>query len=185
MYGEEIIGEMLEREITMLESIGWSFFDYGEQKLKGLETKEFITIVYPKSLASRHEFITEEEQSKIINLDFLLSLRQLANKLEAILSAVGGGFLELDSKQREYHSVIDRSLKGVVAASMSDKELILFFDHLVTRIETIIAVLQLRIKVTKGLDICQHHDFCLPQKGIFEVLDDVFKLMDAAKQIQN
>lgn len=68
---------------------------------------------------------------------------------------------------------------------MSDKELILFFDHLVTRIETIIAVLQLRIKVTKGLDICQHHDFCLPQKGIFEVLDDVFKLMDAAKQIQN
>lgn len=185
VYGEEIIGEMLEREITMLESIGWSFFDYGEQKLKGLETKEFITIVYPKSLASRHEFITEEEQSKIINLDFLLSLRQLANKLEAILSAVGGGFLELDSKQREYHSVIDRSLKGVVAASMSDKELILFFDHLVTRIETIIAVLQLRIKVTKGLDICQHHDFCLPQKGIFEVLDDVFKLMDAAKQIQN
>lgn len=99
MYGEEIIGEMLEREITMLESIGWSFFDYGEQKLKGLETKEFITIVYPKSLASRHEFITEEEQSKIINLDFLLSLRQLANKLEAILSAVGGGFLELDSNK--------------------------------------------------------------------------------------
>lgn len=177
VYGEEIIGEVLEREIAMLESIGWEFFEYGEQKLKGLETKEFITIVYPKSLVSRHEFITEEEQAKVINLDFLLSLRQVANKLEGVLSAVGGGFLEIDGKQREYHSVIDRSLKGVVSTTMSDKELIIFFDHLVTRVETTIAVLQLRQRISNGLDICQHHDLCQPQKGVFEILDEAFKLM--------
>ncbi|KAL3230479.1 Adenylate cyclase [Nakaseomyces bracarensis] len=177
VYGEEIIGEVLEREIAMLESIGWTFFEYGEQKLKGLETKEFITIVYPKTLASRHVFVTEEEQAKVINLDFLLSLRQVANKLEGIISAVGGGFLEIDAKQREYHSVIDLSLKGVVSTTMSDKELIIFFDHLVTRIESFVALLQLRLSVTEGLDICQHHDFCMTQKTVFEVLDEVFKLM--------
>lgn len=67
VYGEEIVGEVLEREIAMLETTGWIFFDYGEQKLKGLETKEFIMIAYPKSLASRHECSQRDRKSKGID----------------------------------------------------------------------------------------------------------------------
>lgn len=97
VYGEEIIGEVLEREIAMLESIGWAFFDFGEHKLKGLETKELVTIAYPKILASRHEFASEDEQSKLINETMLFRLRVISNRLESIMSALSGGFIELDS----------------------------------------------------------------------------------------
>lgn len=172
VYGEEIVGEVLEREIAMLESIGWTFFDYGEQKLKGLETKEFITIVYPKVLASRHEFIEKDTESKTIDEDLLFNLRTTSNRLEAILSAVSGGSLELENPKSIY-STLNSEARSAIVNSVSEKELLAFFDHLVTRIESAVVLLQLRQKTQGGLNIYNKAERNGPSQTIFELLDEV------------
>lgn len=89
-------------------------FDFGEHKLKGLETKELVTIAYPKILASRHEFASEDEQSKLINETMLFRLRVISNRLESIMSALSGGFIELDSRTEEVILNLTLKLKMVL-----------------------------------------------------------------------
>lgn len=172
VYGEEIIGEVLEREIATLENIGWTFFDLGEKKLKGLETKEFITIVYPKILASRHEFATEDDEFKIIDQDLLFRLRTSSNKLEGILSAVSGGYTEFDkTHQNSSFITLDHKSQDVLMSSISDKEIAAFLDHLVTRVESVVALLQLRQRMGKGLHLHNPNDRTLTSVGVFDLVD--------------
>ena len=181
VYGEEIIGEVLEKEIAMLENIGWSFFDYGEKKLKGLETKEFITIAYPKSLESRHEFVTEEEDDKIIDSNILFRLRKAVNKLETILSALNGSYLEIEGHLESESSFGGKSEDAVYRA-INEMDIVKFLDHLVTRTEALVAVLQLRQKLLCGLSAYNYPNKIAAQPGVFELLDQVFKQLGENKQ---
>ena len=183
VYGEEIIGEVLEREISTLENIGWEFFDLGEKKLKGLETKEFITIVYPKILASRHEFATEDDEFKTIDQDLLFRLRTTSNKLEGILSAVSGGSTELDkSHQNSAFITMDHKSQDVLMNSISDKEIAAFLDHLVTRVESVVALLQLHQRVGNGLDVHSANDRTLTPVGIFDLVDKLLACFEDSKE---
>lgn len=174
VYGEKLVGEVIEREIAMLESIGWTFFEYGEQKLKGLETKEFITIAYPKVLASRHEYITDDEQSRAINLDILVRLKTISNKLQSILSAVGGGAVDFDARSNATKQKVQESL----ITSISESDIIVLLDHLVMSVESSVALLQLRQNITPGLEICSTCDNnCLSHMSIFSIVDQAIKLM--------
>lgn len=180
-YGEEIIGEVLEKEITILENIGWEFFDLGEKKLKGLEAKEFITIVYPKILASRHEFVTEDDEFKTIDQDLLFRLRAASNKLESILSVVSGGHSENDSKQHQNSNFImlDHKSQDSIMSTINEKDIASFFDHLITRIEAVVAVLQLRQKVSNGLTIHGSNERNSPSMSVFELVDKLLAAHDA------
>lgn len=180
-YGEEIVGEVLEREITMLESISWTFFDHGEQKLKGLETKEFITIVYPKILSSRHEFIKKDSEAKTIDEDLMFSLRTTSNRLEAILSAVSGGSLELENPKSNY-SALNSETRTAIVKSVTERELLAFFDHLVTRIESAVVLLQLRQKTQGGLTIYNKSERVGTAETIFELLDEVLACYNAVQK---
>ena len=182
-YGEEIIGEVLEKEITILENIGWEFFDLGEKKLKGLETKEFITIVYPKILASRHEFVTEDDEFKTIDQDILFRLRSASNKLESILSAVSGGHSENDNKLYQNSNFITLSHKSQdsIMSTITEKDIAAFFDHLIVRIESVIAILQLRQKVSNGLIVHNTNDRKVPSMSVFELVD---KLLLSYEEIE-
>ncbi|CCD26504.1 adenylate cyclase NDAI_0H03310 [Naumovozyma dairenensis CBS 421] len=86
IYGDELIGEVLEKELSALEGIGWVFYGDGEHQLKGLESKEFITLVYPKSLESRHQFFQEAEDSTVANKELLLRLNTVYAKLGRIFA---------------------------------------------------------------------------------------------------
>lgn len=172
VYGEEIVGEVLEREIAMLETTGWIFFDYGEQKLKGLETKEFITIVYPKILASRHEFSQKDTKSKTIDEDLLFNLRTISNRLETILSALSGSTLESENI-KVTHNYLNSEARTAIVKSVTDKQLLSFFDHMVTRIESTVALLQLRQRMQDGLDFCDANDRSDSSSTIFDLLDQV------------
>ncbi|KAK5959512.1 adenylate cyclase PWA37_003473 [Arxiozyma heterogenica] len=172
VYGEEIVGEVLEREIAMLETTGWVFFDYGEQKLKGLETKEFITIVYPKILASRHEFSQKDTKSKTIDEDLLFSLRTISNRLETILSALSGSALEFENIKAT-HNYLNSEAKTAIVKSVTEKQLLAFFDHMVTRIESAVVLLQLRQQIQDGLDFCDTNDHSDLSGTIFDLLDEV------------
>ncbi|EDO17570.1 hypothetical protein Kpol_534p51 [Vanderwaltozyma polyspora DSM 70294] len=185
-YGEEFIGEILEREISLLENIGWVFYEYGERKLKGLESKEYITIAYPKSLASRHEFFGEEEENASIDAEILFRLRTASNRLDSILSAVRGGFIEKDQrKQNEGGGFIslNSQVQDAVMTSINEMDIISFLDHLVTRVESTVAMLVIHQKIGNKLDIVQSVE---GQLGVFELLDkmlesDKYKTLEAPK----
>jgi adenylate cyclase len=44
----------VSRDVILLRRMGFAISDIGERRLKGLETPEFISLVYPKSLTRRH-----------------------------------------------------------------------------------------------------------------------------------
>lgn len=183
VYGDADIGKALENDIEMLESIGWEFFDYGEQKLKGLETKEFITIVYPKSLASRHEYAVEDDESNAIDEDILFRMRGISNKLESVLSAVSGGVIELDSHKLLGNEfvMLNTNARDAIMSAISEKETIMFLDHLVTRVESAVALLQLRQRINSGLEFCNSSNRAGPS-SIFEILDKLLQDSETTKQ---
>ncbi|CAI1514154.1 hypothetical protein SEUBUCD650_0J01940 [Saccharomyces eubayanus] len=182
VYGEEIVGEILEREIAMLESIGWEFFDFGEHKLKGLETKELVTIAYPKILTSRHEFASEDEQSKLINESMLFRLRVVSNKLESVISALSGGFIELDSRTEGSYIKFNPKVENGIMQSISEKDALLFFDHVITRIESSVALLHLRQQRSSGLEICRN-DKSYGQSNIFSIVDELLEIVKVVKDL--
>lgn len=175
VYGEKFVGEILEKEISMLESIGWVFFDHGEQKLKGLETKELITIAYPKLLVSRHNVITKDEEARLLNEEFISRLRSVARRVESILSAVSKGTVDEQRKPGKLSS-IDENVKSHVRFLNSEKDATAFFDDLITRLESYIALLKLHQVVHKGLKI---NDQSEQQLGtnVFDILDAVLERM--------
>ncbi|CAN6645393.1 adenylate cyclase [Trichomonascus vanleenenianus] len=65
-YGDETIGAALEKNFKTLSEVGWTIYELGEKKLKGVENPENISCVYPKRLVKRFEFhqAAAEEKSK-------------------------------------------------------------------------------------------------------------------------
>lgn len=174
VYGDEFVGVVLEKEIAMLDSIGYVFFDHGEQKLKGLETKELITICYPKSLQSRHNFVSEDEQTKVLNEKCLMRLRTISRRLENVVSAVSRGNTEVESRTRnEKMSSIDENAKNSIAVGGSESETLAFFGHLLTRVESYVAILKLQQTMCHGLDCYKSGDANSKQMTVFELLDEV------------
>lgn len=179
VYGEEFIGEVLEKEIAMLESIGWVLFEHGEQKLKGLETKELITIAYPRSLASRHNFVSEDEQTRLLNQECIFRLRAVSRKLESVLSAVSGGYLDVEHRRRTGKvSHLDETVQNSVTINTSEKETVAFFDHLITRVESFVTLLKLQQVTSSGLECYRNGDNGSAQKSIFELLDEILDKLE-------
>lgn len=157
-------------------------FDFGEHKLKGLETKELVTIAYPKILASRHEFASEDEQSKLINETMLFRLRVISNRLESIMSALSGGFIELDSRTEGSYIKFNPKVENGIMQSISEKDALLFFDHVITRIESSVALLHLRQQRCSGLEICRN-DKTSARSNIFNVVDELLQMVKNAKDL--
>ncbi|AMD22782.1 HHR013Cp [Eremothecium sinecaudum] len=170
VYGEEFVGQVLEREIQMLENIGWVFEDLGEQKLKGLETREFITIAYPKSFALRRSF-SKEQDSCMFDKDHLFKLEKVSETLENILSVINGGLMEVENNAlMNTYLTNDRGVDFSVV-NMTGNAWLSFLDQLVTRVESTVAILQLRQRTENGLKLCRTGG--KPKKSVFELLDEL------------
>lgn len=176
VYGDEFVGVVLEKEIAMLDSIGYVFFEHGEQKLKGLETKEMITICYPKSLSSRHTFVSEDEQTKLLNDKFIVRLRAVSRKLESIVAAVSGGYTDVEHRSRTGRvSTIDENAQNSlqVGNGGSEADTVAFFDHLITRIESYITILKLKQTMSVGLECYRTGENGSAPTTVFELLDSI------------
>lgn len=180
-YGEDIVGEVLEREMHMLDSIGWVFIELGEQTLKGLETKEHVTIAYPKSLESRHTLATQDQKNSVISDEFLFQIRSVSNRLETILSSVQGGIIGLDGTMNGQYTTFDTHTKQAVMKKSSEADLLSFLDHLVTRIESSVVLMNMRQQLQGGLLIYKPNEQ-KKQKSIFELLDDVLAKVKSLPQ---
>ena len=56
-----------------------------------------------------------------------------------------------------------------------------FLDHLVTRVESTVAILQLRQKLQGGLELYTSSDSTM-HKSVFELLDEILKIQTDQKQ---
>lgn len=172
VYGEALVGEILEKEIHLLENIGWVFEELGEQKLKGLETKEFITIAYPKSVAARHDFMSSETEANVIGDDILFQLRTISNRLESFMSLLNGGLIEKDGMNVLGGFVnFDSKTKQAVLQAVAENDRIDLLDHIITRVESIVAVLQIRQRMEGGLRLLKTSEG--PEKSVYELVDQL------------
>lgn len=58
--GSSAYGHSVSREIMQLKRLGFHVMELGERRLKGLETPEMLSLVYPKQLAGRMELDKSE-----------------------------------------------------------------------------------------------------------------------------
>ena len=74
----------VSRDVVLLRRLGYSFFDVGEHRLKGLETPEHLISVYPKALLSRCSSQVESGTARPTSI-----LRTMSG-FEEIVDADGG-----------------------------------------------------------------------------------------------
>ncbi|SCU85851.1 LADA_0D10220g1_1 [Lachancea dasiensis] len=176
-YGEEFVGDIMEREIHLLESIGYVFEELGEKKLKGLESIEYITIAYPKVLAARHNFVTQKAETSVIDEETLFKLRSISNKLECMISIVNGSLVEKEDFGRVgvgHHATFDAKTSAAVSHSMTELNRVALLDHVITRLEGTIAMLQIRQRIEGPLNVAKTNELAA-SKSIFELVDELFK----------
>ncbi|CUM66551.1 uncharacterized protein PRCAT00004220001 [Priceomyces carsonii] len=181
-------GEIIEKEINALEEIGCSYFDIGEKKLKGLETPELITLVYPKKLEMRFEifqksFKNEDSQAgstRVIGtlpVNAIYNLRDVSLLLENICSRLSGGLK--DTFETQPLDVITQHLNY----AYKEKDFIALLNHVTTRIEN--CVTNLYIRQQMGILQGNHGriDFCSvnPIYDIMTELADYLNTLQALK----
>lgn len=181
-------GEIIERELRSIEEIKWSFFELGEKKLKGLETPELVTLVYPKKLDVRFEifqkrlFHIEDSQSSTrivgtLPVDSIYGLRTVSLRLENICSCINGGVHVNEGFQMNSSDLISEKINS----SFKESDLMGLLNHIVTRIENCAATLHLRQQMSFLGDKGGYIDFNKIQP-ISNLLDDLKNLIEEFEQ---
>ncbi|ANB15511.1 adenylate cyclase [Sugiyamaella lignohabitans] len=139
-YGDEALGESMDRNMKMLHQLGYIVQDLGEMKLKGLENPESISVIYPKSLRGRlehHEQNRTPEQIKqqttsfggVMGGDGKPDMRQPKRPSHPLgHGAVRAGGLTMDLLQR-LRSVSNRLEKVCSQLNMPAIDMTAFSDY--------------------------------------------------------
>ncbi|KAK9454179.1 hypothetical protein V1511DRAFT_481732 [Dipodascopsis uninucleata] len=137
LFGDDILAKAVYRDLKMLQGLGWEVKEIGEQKLKGLESPEIISLIYPRSLAARMKAMPIDLQKIGLNpmADLLRDLRKVSLRLERICSRLSGSATPL----------IENGGMGIIPIELiSDEQAVVFLDHIITRIENSLAGLYVR-----------------------------------------
>lgn len=164
--GDEALGLAIEHDMKMLDNLGWERKDLGEEKLKGLENPEFISLAYQNNLLGRYPIHTKRTLEKRsvpqpavhspslsttlvtvsqLEMDMLKQLRALSIRLEAVCTRLSSqaSSIRLDSSRVSH-------LLGMSTLSVcSEADYSIFMNHLITRIENCLSTLYLRATVFK------------------------------------
>lgn len=153
-FGNVTAGNVIEKEIHSVEEEGFSYFELGEMRLKGLETPELITLVYPKSLEMRFDIFknslsptenmfTSTKKIGSLSEGVLNHLRALSLRLERLCNTTSSGQFtgEIFAKS----SMGNGSSK--IISALSERDAVNFMEHLVTRVENAVLALYLRQKL--------------------------------------
>lgn len=160
-YGDEGVGGILEREMDTLESIGYTIQEIGEKKLKGLETPEFISLLFPKKLEERINFVNNGNVEPgadnqaisrnnsgilggLIKIGDLYELEVVAIKLEKVCSMFAGTTIPGDLISEDKVKSKEDILRIVRNPNVnSEYEYLMMLDNVVTRIENCTKVIKL------------------------------------------
>lgn len=181
--GNVLAGEIIEREIHSLEENGCSYFELGEKKLKGLETPELVTLVFPKKLEVRFE-IFQQRLSKdedigsatrvvgALPVQSIYGLRTVSLKLENLCSSMSGGYHVNEGFQKNSSGIISEKIN----TDFKESDLISLFNHIVTRIENCVVILELRQRLNEANGHKGKIDF-VGTKNIMAVLQEFSNIM--------
>lgn len=176
-------------DLAALSAIPYLYFVLGERKLKGLEAPETITLVFPDTLKIRYEIFKKRDVAAALThqilgavpVEAIYTLRSLSLRLENICSILNTGYNGSDdSFSRLAGDIFVKSLSN----NFREKDIVGLFNHLVTRLENCVAILELR----------QSHDRLRGGDGrvnftgttpIWELIDDLkVLLMEHAPKTQ-
>ncbi|KAF2753630.1 PP2C-domain-containing protein [Pseudovirgaria hyperparasitica] len=157
---EDPINQVIRRELRSLSSQGFEVKDLGERRLKGLENPEYIYLMYPHSLASRlsvQQQRNEAEQqvpqqqgiaaTKVrdstltIDTEHVWDLWNVSLRLEMLCSALESSSGPAQLKAPETALLEKMKNRG---GEITDRFLINFVEHQISRIESCVTTLALR-----------------------------------------
>ncbi|KAG9238366.1 adenylate cyclase, partial [Amylocarpus encephaloides] len=160
-YDTDLAAQAIRRELRSLSSQGFEVKEIGERKLKGLENPEYIYLMYPHSLSGRIQYQQQvDDNQKLttpdgeqpaslsrktqlsIDTDTVWSLWAVSLRLEMLCSSLEDGKGKGVSLQAPETAVLERmKSKG---GEVTDRFLVNFLNHQVSRIETCITTLAAR-----------------------------------------
>ncbi|KAK3341208.1 hypothetical protein B0T25DRAFT_334445 [Lasiosphaeria hispida] len=174
-------GRAIRSELRLLSSQGFEVKDMGEKKLKGLENPEFVYSLYPHALAGRIEQHTAHERSQTtsafvadkpavlspgselsIDPEDIWALWRVALRLEMLCSTLeefGGRGLQPPETE-----LLDRMKQR--GGEVTERFLMNFMEHQVSRIETCISTLAMRHIAIGGGPIVQLSDLRAPMSAV-------------------
>ncbi|KAK9368922.1 phosphatase 2C-domain-containing protein [Lipomyces kononenkoae] len=134
VVGDEILAKAVDRDMKLLHGYGWGLTELGVLKLKGLESPEFISLIYPKNLAARMKISVPDVNvnlaaAQVVNptSEMIWTLRAVSLRLERICSYLNG--TPLSAQDHEGY------LEEFVRQNIADHGVQPLLDHMVTRIE--------------------------------------------------
>ncbi|CAN9245369.1 hypothetical protein CUC08_Gglean002117 [Alternaria sp. MG1] len=157
-YSDDMNSQMIRGELRSLSSQGFEVKDLGERRLKGLENPEYIYLMYPHSLASRLAVQRQTEQKPAeqqkeavvgqkmagsqltIDTEDVWNLWNISLRLEMLCSSLENpGCSELKPPET---ALLERMRSR--GGEITDRFLINFVEHQISRIETCASTLALR-----------------------------------------
>ncbi|KAG9675055.1 adenylate cyclase protein, partial [Aureobasidium melanogenum] len=172
--GDEMIGNAIRRELRSLSSQGFEVKDLGQRNLKGLENPEYIYLMYPHSLAARlvvqQQQQAQAEQAKAaaaaaprngdvgiesasgmaavksadsqltIDTEHVWDLWSVSLRLEMLCSSLE--ITGLTALKAPETALLERMKQR--GGEMTDRFVINFIEHQISRIETCVTTLALR-----------------------------------------
>jgi len=161
-YGDDIMSLLIRQELRSLSSQGFEVKDLGERRLKGLENPEYIYLMYPHSLASRLAVQRQTEQTKptppvvegtvgqkmagsqlTIDTEDVWDLWNISLRLEMLCSSLESpGSTELKAPET---ALLERMKSR--GGEITDRFLINFVEHQISRIESCATTLALRHRI--------------------------------------
>ncbi|EME42487.1 adenylate cyclase-like protein [Dothistroma septosporum NZE10] len=154
---DDVLSQTIRRELRSLSSQGFEVKDLGQRTLKGLENPEYIYLMYPHSLASRlivqqqkaeaESRIQQESQAKktqnsqlTIDTDNVWDLWNVSLRLEMLCSTLeNSGARSLRNPET---ALLEKIKNG--GGEITDRFLVNFVEHQISRIETCVTTLAVR-----------------------------------------
>ncbi|KAF2268437.1 PP2C-domain-containing protein [Lojkania enalia] len=199
--GDDLMSQSIRQELRSLSSQGFEVKDLGERRLKGLENPEYIYLMYPHSLASRLTVQRPVEPKPLpppatsqagrkmgdsqltIDTENVWDLWNVSLRLEMLCSTLENpGCNELKAPET---ALLERMKNR--GGEITDRFLINFVEHQVSRIETCTTTLALRHMV-RPFGSCPIFEQACPMSDILNDLQVQLKELqqyrdEAASQI--
>ncbi|TVY20554.1 Adenylate cyclase, partial [Lachnellula arida] len=158
-YDNDLLSQSIRRELRSLSSQGFEVKDIGERKLKGLENPEYIYLMYPHALSGRihyqqrlaetNELIMAEEPASLsqqtqlsIDTESVWALWSVSLRLEMLCSSLEGEKGNGSALQAPETAMMEKMKHR--GGEVTDRFLVNFLTHQVSRIETCISALATR-----------------------------------------
>ncbi|KAF3077364.1 hypothetical protein CFAM422_000545 [Trichoderma lentiforme] len=177
-FEDESIATAIRKDLRSLTSQGFEVKEMGEKKLKGLENPEVVYSLYPHALTGRIEYHLQHERQDLMadrptavlsgdlafDPDTIWSLWRVSLRLEMLCSTLeevrGPGLQPPETELLERMKT-----RG---GEVTERFLINFMEHQVSRIETCVSTLTMRHLAIGGGTLRELNQLRAPMAAVFE-----------------